>query len=358
MARAPGLIEVAHNIVSRDIGGLQVRSHRFSLTPVDDWVEGAERLRRYVPCGHQALATQSTIANEEEARMNAAAKVLFTAEITPQSVVALYQALGAALPGRVAVKVHSGEIGNQNFTRPEFVKPMVDHVGGVIVEGNTAYGGARATTADHLTTMKLHGWSAIADVDILDAEGDMELLIPEGLCITRNFVGSHLPDYDSMLVLSHFKGHPMGGFGGALKNISIGVASAHGKAYIHGAGDMTKVFTAEQDLFLDSMADAAKTVVDFFGPGKMVFINIMKAMSVDCDCCDVAEDPELADIGILASLDPVGLDQACVDLVYASPDPGKKHLIERMEQMNGVRLITSAAKLGVGTAAYELVRIN
>ncbi len=290
--------------------------------------------------------------------MSDAAKVMFTPSVTPEAVIAAYEALGLALPGRVAVKLHSGEVGNQNFTRPDFVKPMIDQVHGTIVEANTAYPGGRNTTAEHWKTMESHGWTAIAEVDILDEDGELELPVPRGLEIKRDFVGSHLTRYDSMLVLSHFKGHPMGGFGGALKNISIGIASSHGKSYIHGAGHLEESFQVEQDAFLDSMADAASAVVAHFGPGRMAFVNIMKNMSVDCDCCAEAEDPELADIGVLASLDPVALDQACVDLVYASDDPGKKHLIERIESKHGIRTVESAAKLGVGTRRYDLVRID
>jgi len=286
------------------------------------------------------------------------AKVFFTPTVTPEAVVATYAALGIELPGKVAVKLHSGEVGNQNFTRPDFVKPIVDRVHGTIVEANTAYAGKRGTTAEHWETMKLHGWTDIAEVDILDADAELALPIPTGRRIQTDFVGAHLVNYDSMLVLTHFKGHPMGGFGGALKNIAIGIASAHGKAYIHGAGQLDSAFKAEQDDFLDSMADASKAIVDHFGPGKMAFVSIMKNMSVDCDCCSVAEDPQVGDIGVLASLDPVALDQACVDLVYASDDPGKTALIERIESRHGIRTIESAAALGVGTREYELVRID
>jgi len=286
------------------------------------------------------------------------AKVFFTAQVTPSAVVAAYDALGLALPGKVGVKLHSGEVGNQNFTRPDFVKPAIDHVGGVIIEANTAYNGQRGTTADHWATMKAHGWTDIAEVDILDADAELELAVPAGRVIQRDFVGAHLANYDSVLVLSHFKGHPMGGFGGALKNISIGIASAHGKAYIHGAGNPDKLWETPQDDFLDSMADASKAVVDYFGPGKMAFVSVMKNMSVDCDCCSVAEDPQLGDIGVLASLDPVALDQACVDLVYKSTDPGKSHLIERIESRHGIRTVESAAALGVGSRQYDLVSLD
>ncbi len=284
------------------------------------------------------------------------AKVYFTREITPEAMIRLYEALGVKLEGKAAVKLHSGEVGNQNFLRPEFMKPMVDYVKGTIVECNTAYEGKRSTTRDHWETMKLHGWTGIAEVDILDEEGEIELAIPEGQRIQKNFIGDHIGKYDSMLVLSHFKGHPMGGFGGALKNISIGLASSHGKAYIHGAGNVEEIWTSDHDSFLESMADASKSIMDYFGE-KIAFINVMKNMSVDCDCCAVAEDPAMADIGILASLDPVALDQACLDLVYASDDPGRDHLLERIESRNGIHTIEAAAGIGVGSREYELAEL-
>jgi hypothetical protein len=283
-------------------------------------------------------------------------KVYFTREITPEAVLRMYAALGVELPGRVAVKVHSGEVGNQNFISPSFWKPMIDQVHGTIVECNTAYEGKRNTTKDHWETMKLHGWTEVTDVDIMDEEGEITLPIPNGKVIQKNFVGSHLADYDSMLVLSHFKGHPMGGFGGALKNISIGIASSHGKAYIHGAGVEKKIWTADHDSFLESMADAASSVAKHF-EGKIAYINVMANMSVDCDCCAVAEDPAIADIGILASLDPIALDQACLDLVYQTDDPGRDHLLERIESLNGVHTVEAAEALGFGSRKYELEEI-
>ncbi len=281
-------------------------------------------------------------------------KVYFTKDITPEAVLKLYDALHAELPGRVAVKLHSGEVGNQNFIRPDFWQPMVQKVDGTIVECNTAYEGKRNTSAAHWETMKQHGWTGIAKVDIMDEEGEMELTVEGGKKIQKNFVGEHLKNYDSMLVLTHFKGHPMGGFGGALKNISIGIASSHGKAYIHGVGDVDAFWTSDHDSFLESMADAAKSVVQYFD-GRIAYINVMKNMSVDCDCCAVAEDPKMGDIGILASLDPVALDQACVDLVYRSDDPGKSHLIARMESRNGIHTVETAAELGIGSREYELI---
>ena len=285
------------------------------------------------------------------------AKVCFSREITPEKVVALYRAAGRELPGKVAVKLHSGEQGNQNFLGPDFWRPMIEAVHGTVVECNTAYEGERNTTEKHRRTMIKHGWSTNFDVDILDAEGpDLELAVPNGRSIQKNFVGKDIANYDSMLVLSHFKGHPMGGFGGALKQLSIGCASSYGKAYIHGAGEPEKIWTADHDSFLDAMADAASSVAEYF-KDKTVFINVMKNMSVDCDCCAVAEDPCMADIGILASLDPIAVDQACLDLVYASDDPGRDHLVERIESRNGVRTVESAAALGFGTREYELVEL-
>ena len=285
------------------------------------------------------------------------AKVCFSREITPEKVVALYRAVGRELPGKVAVKLHSGEQGNQNFLGPDFWRPMIETVHGTVVECNTAYEGERNTTEKHRRTMIKHGWSTNFDVDILDAEGpDLELAVPNGRSIQKNFVGKDIANYDSMLVLSHFKGHPMGGFGGALKQLSIGCASSYGKAYIHGAGEPEKIWTADHDSFLDAMADAASSVAEYF-KDKTVFINVMKNMSVDCDCCAVAEDPCMADIGILASLDPIAVDQACLDLVYASDDPGRDHLVERIESLNGVRTVESAAALGFGTREYKLVEL-
>ena len=286
-----------------------------------------------------------------------AAKVYFSREITPEKVLELYKALGIELPGKVAVKVHSGEKGNQNFLGPEFWKPMIEHVEGTVVESNTAYEGERNLTAKHTKLMEYHGWSHHFPVEILDSEGpDMELAIPRGKKIRLNLVGKNLAKYDSMLVLSHFKGHPMGGYGGALKQLSIGIASSAGKAWIHGVGEPEKIWTADHDSFLESMADAAGSVVEYVG-GRIAYINVMKNMSVDCDCCAVAEDPCIADIGILASTDPIAIDQACVDLVYACSDTGKPHLIERIESRNGVHTIEAAAAIGYGSRKYELIEI-
>ena len=285
------------------------------------------------------------------------AKVYFSSVLTPESVLTLYEKVGHPLTGRVAVKVHSGEDGNQNFLHPAFWQPMVQAVNGTVVECNTAYDGARNTTEKHKELLKKHGWTELFNVDLLDGEGsDMELSIPNGKCIQKNYVGKHMANYDGLLVLSHFKGHPMGGFGGALKQLSIGCASSYGKAYIHGAGEPDKLWTADHDSFLRSMADAASSVVNYF-KGNAVYINVMKNMSVDCDCCAVAEDPCMKDIGILASTDPVAIDQACLDLVYASNDPGRDHLIERIESRHGVLTVEAAAVLGVGSRDYELVKV-
>ncbi len=285
------------------------------------------------------------------------AKVYFTDRIEPEQLPELYRLTGMELTGRVAVKLHSGEEGNQNFLKPAFFKPMIDTVGGTVVECNTAYEGSRNTTKRHLETLKKHGWSEYFNVDLLDGEGpDLELAIPGGKVISKNFVGKNIADYDSMLVLSHFKGHPMGGYGGALKQLSIGVASSYGKGYIHGVGNPDNFWTADHDSFLEAMADAAYSVTEYFKE-KIVYINVMKNMSVDCDCCAVAEDPCMADIGILASLDPVAIDQACLDLVYASKDPGRDHLLERIESRNGVHTIEAAAALGCGSREYELIRV-
>lgn len=285
-------------------------------------------------------------------------KVYFTKTITPEKVLQMYRLLNKELPGKVAIKLHSGEVGNQNFLRPDFFKPVIDAVGGTVVECNTAYEGERNTTEKHLKTLALHGWSEYFDVDLLDAQGpDMVLDIPNGKVIHKNYVGKDLAKYDSLLVLSHFKGHPMGGYGGALKQLSIGVASSYGKAYIHGAGDPEQIWTADHDSFLRSMADAAGSVVEYF-KGNAAYVNVMKNMSVDCDCCAVAEDPCMKDIGVLVSLDPVAIDQACLDLVYASDDPGRDHLLERIESRHGILTVEAAAQLGYGLREYELVEVD
>lgn len=285
-------------------------------------------------------------------------KVLFTRTISPKMVLTMYEKLGKELTGHIAIKLHSGEEGNQNFLTPEFWAPMIRHLDGTVVECNTAYEGSRNTTEKHLKTIEKHGWSRYFDVDLLDAEGpDLVLGIPGGKVIQKNYVGKDIAKYDGMLVLSHFKGHPMGGYGGALKQLSIGCASSYGKAYIHGAGVPEDIWTADHDLFLESMADAASSIHDYF-KDNIVYINVMKNMSVDCDCCAVAEDPCMKDIGILISTDPIAIDQACLDLVYASDDPGKEHLIERIESRNGVHTIEAAEALGYGSRDYELIEIK
>ncbi|MBE5757776.1 MAG: DUF362 domain-containing protein [Clostridiales bacterium] len=284
--------------------------------------------------------------------------VYFSREITPNKVVDLYKKVGKELKGKVAIKVHSGEKGNQNFLKPDFWKPIIDMLNGTVVECNTAYEGERNTTEKHLRLIKEHGWSEYFEVDLLDSEGpDLKLSIPNGTMIKENYVGKNIEKYNSMLVLSHFKGHPMGGYGGALKQLSIGLASSYGKAYIHGAGDPEKIWTADHDKFLKSMAEAASSIVEYFN-GEIVYINVMKNMSVDCDCCKVAEDPCVADIGILASTDPIAIDQACIDLLYNSNDKGKDHLIERIESRHGIYTIEEAEKLGYGKREYTLIEID
>ncbi|MBR5873117.1 MAG: DUF362 domain-containing protein [Oscillospiraceae bacterium] len=286
-------------------------------------------------------------------------KVYFSRTITPEKVLELYKLLGKELPGKVALKVHSGEKGNHNFLGPDFWKPLIDEVGGTIVECNTAYAGERDTTEKHLELFKYHGWSEMYDVDLLDAEGpDLVLEIKNHKQIDKNYVGKNLANYDSLLVLSHFKGHPMGGYGGALKQLSIGIGSSYGKAYIHGAGEPEKIWTQDRTKFLESMADAAGSVVEYFGENA-AYINVMKNMSVDCDCVAHPEDPCMKDIGILVSTDPIAIDQACIDLVYAATDdPGQAHLLERIESRRGVYTIEASAALGFGSREYELVEVE
>lgn len=290
-------------------------------------------------------------------------KVYFIREITPENVIKAYDLLNKKLEGKIAVKVHSGEKGNQNFLHPLFLKPIVEHVNGTVVECNTAYAGARNETSKHLALLKEHGWSDYFNVDIMDAEGpDKVLDVLNHLKIDKNYVGKQIDNYDSMLVISHFKGHPMSGFGGALKQLSIGCASSSGKAWIHSAGktlEQEKLMDniAEQDDFIMSMADVASSVFKYFN-GNMAFINIMCNLSVDCDCCAVAEDPCMKDIGILASLDPIALDKACLDLIYNSTDSGRNHFVERVERQHGTYIIDSAEKLGFGSKDYELVEIK
>ena len=288
-------------------------------------------------------------------------KVYFTKDLSSDSLIKLYDILGKKLEGRVAVKVHSGEAGNQNFLHPEYFKDIINYVNGTVVECNTAYSGERDTTEKHMKLMENHGWSKYFNVDIMDSEGDLILDVPYGKVINKNYVGKNIQNYDSMLVLSHFKGHPMGGYGGALKQLSIGCASSKGKRYIHCVGkengSYEDMFKVEQDKFLEAMAESAKSVVDYFD-GNIVYINVMSNMSVDCDCCATAKDPCIKDIGILASLDPIAIDQACIDLVFNSNDPGKSHLIERINSRNGIHTIEVAEGLGYGSREYELINID
>ncbi len=290
------------------------------------------------------------------------AKVYYCKEVSPEKVIEMFKLLDKELPGKVAVKVHSGEEGNQNYLKPEFMKPMVDYIKGTVVECNTAYGGERNTTEKHLKTLEKHGWNELFNVDLMDAEGpDLSVPVKNGVHLKEDYLGKNIANYDSMLVLSHFKGHPMGGYGGALKQLSIGCASSEGKAWIHSAGTNKDQYTLwenlpPQDDFLESMAEAASAVVDYF-KGNMAFINVMANMSVDCDCCAVAEDPCMEDKGILVSLDPVAIDQACIDIVQNSNDPGKDHFMERVNSRNGIHTIERAAELGVGTREYELIEV-
>ena len=294
--------------------------------------------------------------------MSEKSKVFFTREITPEKVIEMFKLLEKELTGNIAIKVHSGEEGNQNYLRPEFMKPMIDYLNGTVVECNTAYGGERNTTEKHLKTIERHGWNKLFKFDLMDEEGpDISIPVKNGKHLQEDFLGKNIEKYDSMLILSHFKGHPMGGYGGALKQLSIGCASSVGKAWIHSGGTNKDQYTvwdkhAAQDDFLESMAEAASAVVDHF-KGNMAFINVMANMSVDCDCCAVAEDPCMKDIGILASLDPVAIDQACIDLVNKSDDPGKEHFLERVNSRHGTHTIDYAAELGVGSKEYEFIEV-
>ena len=285
-------------------------------------------------------------------------KVYFTHKITSQGMLNIYDALGITLSGKIAVKISTGEPGGHNFLQPELIKSLVDKLSGTIVECNTAYEGKRFSSKDHWQAIRDHGFLDIGPCDIMDEFGEISIPVKNGVHLKENFVGAHLKNYDSMLMLSHFKGHLMGGFGGALKNMSIGVASSHGKAHIHGVGDPSALWTADHDSFLECMADACKSVMDFMGRENIVYINIANKLSVDCDCDSNPHDPEMADIGIFASLDPVALDQACVDAVYGSPDVGKAALIERMESRNGIHTVETAATLGLGLRDCEIVNID
>ncbi len=287
-------------------------------------------------------------------------KVYFMKDITKENLVKIYQALGKELKGKVAVKVHSGEDGNQNYLHPEFMQDIINYVKGTVVECNTAYDGARNTTLKHEELMKKHQWSTYFAVDIMDSKEDVAIDIPDGKVIKKNYVGKNLFNYDSMLVLSHFKGHPMGGYGGALKQLSIGISSSKGKRYIHCAGkenaSYEDMFRTDQISFLEAMADAASSITKHF-KDNILYINVLANLSVDCDCCAVAKDPCMADIGILASIDPVAIDKASIDLVKNSNDPGKEELLARIKEKSGEHLIEAAEKLGIGTTDYELIEL-
>lgn len=284
-------------------------------------------------------------------------KVYFTKNISSNKMVEIYKKLNVKLNDKVGVKLHSGEAGNQNFIKPEFLKDIIEYVNGTVIECNTAYPGGRNKTYKHMKLMEKHGWSKYFNVDIIDSKGELRLEIPEGKRIKYNYAGKNLVNYNSLLVISHFKGHPMGGYGGALKNISIGLASSYGKAYIHGAGKPILRWVANHDHFLESMADASKSIMDY-EKDKIIFINVMCNISVDCDCCAIAKDPCMKDIGILASTDPVAIDKACIDLIYNSNDPGRDQLVKRIESKNGIYTIECAEALNVGSRNYELINID
>ena len=285
-------------------------------------------------------------------------KVFFTKDICAEGLLAVYKALNVSLRGKVAVKISTGEPGGHNFLQPKLIEPLVSKLRGTIVECNTAYKGSRFSSKDHWAAIRAHGFAEIAPCDIMDEEGEFALPTNGGKRLKENFVGTHLKNYDSMLILSHFKGHAMGGFGGALKNMSIGIASSHGKANIHGSGDPSALWTGDHDSFLESMADADQSVMNYMGRKNIAYLSVANRLSVDCDCDANPHEPEMADIGVFASLDPVALDQACVDAVYASSDPGKASLIERMESRNGVHTIEAAAALMLGSRDYELVNVD
>lgn len=296
--------------------------------------------------------------NKNERETDMKAKVYFTKDISAAGLEKVYNALGVSLSGKVAVKLSTGEPGGHNFLQPALIRGLVTRLNGTIVECNTAYEGKRFHSKDHWQAIRDHGFMDIAPCDIMDENGEMALPVEGGFHLKENYVGENLKNYGSMLMLSHFKGHAMGGFGGALKNMSIGVASAHGKAVIHGSGDPEQLWTGDHDSFLESMADADKSVMEYMGRENIVYVNVANRLSVDCDCDSHPEEPQMADIGIFASLDPVAIDQACVDAVYASPDPGKAALIERMESRNGIHTVEAAAQLGLGTREYEIVEID
>lgn len=294
------------------------------------------------------------------------AKVYFTKEVTPEGLIKVYEVLGVELPGKVGVKISTGEAGGNNYLKPELIGALVNKLNGTIVECNTAYDGQRNTAEDHLKVAEDHGFTKIAPVDILDAEGEFEIPVNGGKHLAVDIVGTHMRDYDSMVNLAHFKGHMMGGFGGVLKNQSIGFASRNGKAYIHGAGttrdpDYVWQHLPEQMDFLESMAESAKAIQDYYGgpeSGKLVYIAVMNNLSIDCDCDSLPEDPCMADIGILSSTDPVALDQACIDKIWASEDRGRDHFIERVERQQGREILPYAEAIGIGSRKYELIDLD
>lgn len=309
-------------------------------------------------CGKKAEAENADV----QADSTAVSTVYFIKDITPENLVRIYEALGREATGKVAVKISTGESEKTGYLRPEFIKALVDTVNGTIVECNTAYAGNRRYTADHLKAIEERGFPAIAPCDILDSTGDTILPLEGGLHLKYDIVGKNYLDYDFTVVLSHFKGHQMGGFGGALKNISIGLGSANGKAYIHSAGttenaDSVWSHIAEQDAFLESMADASKAVIDHAGDN-ILYINVANKLSVDCDCNGNPSAPEMGDLGIYASLDPVALDRACVDAVYNSADPGKTALIKRIEEKHGTHILDAAEQLGLGSQKYKIVELK
>lgn len=312
-----------------------------------------------------ASCSASTVAKKNKPSTDSVkepATVYFMKDITPENLVRVYEALGRTAKGKVAVKLSTGEPGGHNYLKPELISDIVHKVNGTIVECNTAYGGGRADTESHMKAAADHGFTSIAKVDIMDSEGEMALPVRGGKHLSEDYVGSHLADYDFVVVLSHFKGHAMGGFGGAVKNISIGIGSSAGKAWIHSAGKTkspAEVWTKlpAQDDFLESMAEAAKAVADYEGK-HILYISVLNNLSVDCDCDSHPADPEMGDLGIMASLDPVALDKACVDMVYASPDKGKAALIERMESRHGIHTLEHGEAIGLGTQSYKIVELK
>lgn len=319
------------------------------------WNNGTRTVTITVPPLSSVSASPAPAVSDDTAALPA---VYFASEITPEALVEIYSALGFEPKGNVAVKMSTGEPPNSNYLRPELIGDLVRSVNGTIVECNTAYGGSRANTAMHRQVIEDHGFTNVANVDIMDEEGSMEIPISNGTTITKNYVGSHLANYDSMISLAHFKGHAMAGFGGAIKNMSIGVASKEGKSYIHSAGEsMTNPWGGDQDRFCEAMAEAASSVADYLD-GNVVYINVMNNISVDCDCDGNPAEPDMHDVGILASTDPVALDQACIDIVYNTDRSESGTLIDRIESRNGLHTLEHAAQIGLGSREYELVSID